>query len=194
MRRLKTNPHALLPTLNPDILRAHLARVARESNRQFNELLRAKHDSAYDDLPAELKHLVDDATARNIDLIRGLREDTRKRVRRALALGDSSQMTSSQLGSLLNKTAGLELDRAIRVARDQVLKLQGVVTRVRSEDLGIETYTWDTSNDSRVRPDHRRLNGKVFAWNDPPVVNLKTGRRAHPGGDFYCRCLALPNV
>ena len=45
---------------------------------------------------------------------------------------------------------------------------------------------------SRTRPDHLRLNGGKFRWEDPPVVNARTGERGHPGMDAHCRCYAEP--
>jgi len=45
---------------------------------------------------------------------------------------------------------------------------------------------------SRTRKDHLRLNGQVFCWDDPPVVNQRTGERGHPGMDGACRCYAEP--
>ena len=55
-------------------------------------------------------------------------------------------------------------------------------------------YIWRVPPDylSRTRPDHRRLDGQTFSWNDPPVVDSKTGQRGHPGMDKYCRCYAEP--
>ena len=37
-----------------------------------------------------------------------------------------------------------------------------------------------------------RLNGKKFRWDDPPVVDIRTGERGHPGMDKHCRCYAEP--
>jgi SPP1 gp7 family putative phage head morphogenesis protein len=81
------------------------------------------------------------------------------------------------------------------------------VSKFREEnykEIGVKEYIWSTSHDSRVRPtaeaqrlghtenDHRSLNGQRFAWDNPPVVNSATGKRAHPGCDFGCRCVAIP--
>lgn len=70
---------------------------------------------------------------------------------------------------------------------------------------GVRRYTWATSHDARVRPalnlspaerlhagNHRVLNGKVFFFSSPPVVDPHTGRRANPGEDYNCRCVAIP--
>lgn len=57
---------------------------------------------------------------------------------------------------------------------------------------GFQYYVWTTKKDDRVRPDHARLEGRIINWNDPPVVDLRSGRRRHPGGDYRCRCTASP--
>lgn len=57
---------------------------------------------------------------------------------------------------------------------------------------GFQYYVWTTKKDSKVRPDHARLEGRICNWNDPPVVDLRSGRRRHPGEDYNCRCVAAP--
>ena len=71
----------------------------------------------------------------------------------------------------------------------------------RAKQLGSTRYKWSTSHDARVRPtrpgetnNHRVLNGRVFFWSDPPVVDSATGRKCHPGQDFGCRCVAMPII
>jgi SPP1 gp7 family putative phage head morphogenesis protein len=84
--------------------------------------------------------------------------------------------------------------RAEVIARDQVGKFYGQLAQLRQEELGIESYTWRTVGDERVRdPWHTSLDGKVFRWDDPPVTNRR-GERNHPGGDIQCRCTAEPII
>jgi len=193
IQRLKTDPLAPLPTLNPDIIRAYLATVAREAERQLMAHFHMRQDSAYDHLSPALRHQVDLALQQNVALIRGLRETTRARVQRVLQQAELQQLTTAGTAELLASATELLPRRAVLIARDQTLKLQGSIVEARSRELGSNSYTWDTSNDSRVRPDHRRLNGTHHTWDDPPVVDRKTGRRANPGGDFNCRCIAVPD-
>lgn len=55
-------------------------------------------------------------------------------------------------------------------------------------------YIWRINPEDvpRTRSGHRRLNGGMFNWDDPPVVDSTTGERGHPGLDKYCRCWAEP--
>lgn len=87
---------------------------------------------------------------------------------------------------------GVVHSRAELIARDQTLKLYGQIQEERQTAAGIEEYVWSTSEDERVRPDHQDLDGTTQRWDSPPVVDKRTGRREHPGGDYQCRCAAIP--
>jgi SPP1 gp7 family putative phage head morphogenesis protein len=82
--------------------------------------------------------------------------------------------------------------RAEFIARDQTLKLYGQIQEARQTEAGITEYTWSTSEDERVRPDHEELDGTTQRWDSPPIVDKRTGRREHPGKDFQCRCAGIP--
>lgn len=84
--------------------------------------------------------------------------------------------------------------RAELIARDQVGKLNGELTQLRHQAVGVTEYEWSTSRDERVRTRHAELEGTSHSWDEPPVVDEKTGRKAHPGQDFQCRCTAIPKV
>ena len=57
---------------------------------------------------------------------------------------------------------------------------------------GSEEFIWYTSNDERVRDDHKELNHKTFRYDDPPIIDKRTGRRGLPGEDYGCRCNFVP--
>lgn len=88
-------------------------------------------------------------------------------------------------------TFDVSRSRARFIARDQISKINGTINRAQQEDAGVTRYMWSTSGDERVRPYHKKLDGKIFSWDDPPVVDAN-GRRAHPSGDYQCRCVAIP--
>jgi len=54
---------------------------------------------------------------------------------------------------------------------------------------GIEFFEWKTWGDGKVRPSHTVLNGDIFKYNDPPIVD---GEARLPGEDYGCRCVDLP--
>lgn len=93
---------------------------------------------------------------------------------------------------LLEKLA-LTKQRAQLIARDQVSKYSGELTRHHQASAGITKYRWETSRDKRVRPEHRALDGRVFSWDAPPI-SAKNGGRYHPRQGFNCRCDAIPVI
>jgi SPP1 gp7 family putative phage head morphogenesis protein len=91
----------------------------------------------------------------------------------------------------LQERFGVSESRADLIARDQTLKLNAEITQTRQTAAGVQKYVWTTSGDERVRDMHSELDGQTFDWNDPPVTN-EAGDRNHPGGDYQCRCTAMP--
>ena len=90
--------------------------------------------------------------------------------------------------------------KALAIARDQIGTLNALITKTQQKDAGCNKYRWSSSGDSRVRDCHRELNKKVFSWDDPPEMwyiskkngKVFTGRKCHPGEDYGCRCVAIP--
>lgn len=75
--------------------------------------------------------------------------------------------------------------RAELIARDQIGKINGQLTKLRQKEVGLERYVWRTSLDEAVRPAHAAREGKIFYWNNPP-------EGGGPGENFQCRCFAEP--
>lgn len=97
---------------------------------------------------------------------------------------------------------GLEVKRAKKraklIARDQVASLQGDITRVRQQNIGVRRYVWRTAEDERVRSSHRRRNGEIFEWGKPIGPQLRAKGLpvdtidGHPGKPVNCRCYPEP--
>lgn len=83
-----------------------------------------------------------------------------------------------------------------RIARTEVAKADTAITRARAEDLHLNWYQWQTSEDARVRPSHRKMDQIVINWNDPPspeaLAREKSVGHYHAGNIYNCRCVALP--
>lgn len=80
------------------------------------------------------------------------------------------------------------------LASQEIKLLTSKYKQAKYQEVGINKYRWSTSKDSRVREDHKDLNGKIFSFDDPPVENKDTGNRANPGEPFGCRCVAIPII
>jgi SPP1 gp7 family putative phage head morphogenesis protein len=83
---------------------------------------------------------------------------------------------------------------ALFIAKQETSLLVSNYRVARYQEAGLKRFVWSTSNDERVRVDHRRLNNHIYSFNEPPVTNRKTGARNLPGCDFGCRCDCWPVV
>lgn len=138
----------------------------------------------------------------NVELIESIPQQLLTEVQEVVQPALESGMRIETLEKRIRERFEVSNSRAKLIARDQVGKLNGELAQARQEAVGVESYTWWTTQDERVRgrpggknPNgmHWQLHGLVFAWNDPPITNAD-GDRNHPGGDYSCRCQARPNV
>lgn len=97
-----------------------------------------------------------------------------------------------QLARSIKSRYSVSQNKAKFLARQQTALYMSKFRQERFKEAGVRTYQWSTSRDERVRSDHKKLNGKVFSYDSPPIVDSLTGRRANPGEDFNCRCLDIP--
>ncbi len=98
---------------------------------------------------------------------------------------------ADELAEIIEKRFALSAAQADVIARDQILTLNAQITQARHQAAGIERFVWSTSGDARVRESHAELDGKEFAYDDPPIVD---GEPTLPGEAILCRCVAIPVV
>ena len=104
----------------------------------------------------------------------------------------------NELEAMIMQEWGVTANKARFLGRQETGLFMSKLRRERHLDAGVRRYRWSTSQDERVRPtergetnNHRRLHGKVFTFGEPPIVDPKNGRRAEPGEDYGCRCVAI---
>ena len=96
------------------------------------------------------------------------------------------------IAELIMKNYNTTEKKAKFLARNETSLVLSEYSKQKYLQNGITKYRWQTSGDERVRDRHRELNGKVFEFSNPPIVDLDTGKRGNPGEDIYCRCVAIP--
>lgn len=121
----------------------------------------------------------------NVRLIVSVPEQTYRQVEGVVRDGFRRGLRQEQIAKLIEERGVVAQSRARLIARDQVGKLNGQLTRARHEALGAKSYKWRTSLDERVRDEHAEREGQTFAWDAPPFDG-------HPGEPINCRCTAEP--
>lgn len=134
-----------------------------------------------------LKAHVESFTEENVSLIKSIPskyfDQVEQEVLRAAQLGTRHE----DLAETIQERFDVAENSAKLVARDQVGKFYGSLNKTRQEKLGIDSYIWRTSEDARVRPEHRDRNNKTYKWSKPPAGG------SHPGIEINCRCYAEPD-
>lgn len=130
------------------------------------------------------------AATRNAALIKGLADETVKRVQQVVTTAVINGQTATILRKTLTEQFQIEDRRAQLIARDQISKLTSDLNKIRHEQAGITTYTWRTSADERVRERHRALEGKVYKYGE--ATGAEGG--LPPGQPIRCRCVAAAIV
>lgn len=98
------------------------------------------------------------------------------------------------LRNAIKKRLNISNSRCKFIARQETALLTTNFKKSQYQQYGIDQYKWKTVGDHKVRESHVELDGEIIDWNQPPVVDPKTGRTAHAGMDFNCRCQAMPIV
>lgn len=101
---------------------------------------------------------------------------------------------AENLIKLIRKNYQVSRNKARFLARQETSLLMSKFRETRYRDIGSTKYRWSGTLDERERPDHKALQGQIFSWDSPPVVDRRTGRRANPGEDYGCRCVAVPLI
>jgi SPP1 gp7 family putative phage head morphogenesis protein len=108
---------------------------------------------------------------------------------------EANALTGYRFDHLVNRVQSrydVSRSKAEFLARQETALYVSRHREVRFAESGITQYVWRTAGGPRVREDHRKLEGRVFSYAHPPVVDEATNRRANPGGDFNCRCVDEP--
>lgn len=132
---------------------------------------------------------VRERTAEAAALITSLPLEAAQRIERYAVEYMTRGIRASELAKRVMATGEVTKSRANTIARTETSRAAGLLQEVRAQSVGSPGYIWRTAQDADVRDRHRRLEGKYFTWDRPPVTG-ENGERSAPGGIYNCRCWA----
>lgn len=152
-----------------------------------------------------LKNQLELFANQNSQLIINMENNEMERVSGVVQRGLQEGSSYESIAQNIEKSFGITRRHAKLIARDQTSKLNGSLTKLRQQELGIRTYRWQTAGDERVRPSHRVLDDKICRWDDPTVyLDEDTGKwekrskiggtNVHTSVDVNCRCVPIPMI
>jgi uncharacterized protein with gpF-like domain len=128
--------------------------------------------------------------ANQVDEIKSIPRDAAARV---YALATEAHITgarSDKIRAEILATEDVSVARAKMLARTAVATASTTLVESRALYVGSPGYHWRTTKGADVRKDHRELEGTFHRWDDPPVVDKRSGYRSHPGCNANCQCWA----
>lgn len=156
------------------------------NRKEFNAVLKSVYRvDVITRSPPALQAALGVFEAQNIALIKSIPVQSLATLQGEIIEAVRTGQTLKDTQALIRNRYGVTDRRAKLIARDQVGKLNGQLTRLRQEEIGVTEYTWRGILDARERPEHVAREGKVFAWDKPPPDGS-------PGQPINCRCSASP--
>jgi SPP1 gp7 family putative phage head morphogenesis protein len=133
--------------------------------------------------------------AENVSLIKSIpaqyMKDVAGSVFRAIQTGDGL----ADIVPKLAEVEGVTMRRARNIALDQTRKTYNAINRERMKAVGVKKFEWIHSGGGQhPRELHMQMDGKVYAFDDLPVIDERTGERGIPGQAVNCRCTMRPIV
>lgn len=147
------------------------------------------------DLTQAEKEIIAKEYKNNLELyIKNFLDEETKKLRDEVEESVNAGYRAEHLKELIKERYRVSESKAEFLAKQETSLLTSKYTQMRYKDAGINKYIWSTSGDNRVRHDHKELDGKIISYDDPPIVDKATGRKAHAGEDFGCRCIQVPVI
>ncbi len=142
-----------------------------------------------------IKNVISASVAENVALIKSIPQQYMLNVQGSVMRSITSGRGLADLIPEIDKYADEAKNRARNIALDQTRKVYNNINRDRMKSLGVKRYEWIHSGGSmHPRPLHQSYNGSIFRFDDPPIIDEKTGERGIPGQAINCRCTMKPVI
>lgn len=112
----------------------------------------------------------------------------RKKVAKAVLEG----YREDKVQKILQQEYKIGADKAKFLAQNETSIMLAQYRKVTYQKMGFNKFKWATIMDGKERELHAKLNGKIFSFDNPPVIDERTGQVGLPGTTYGCRCSLIP--
>jgi len=131
----------------------------------------------------------------NVNLITSISEEYLKDVEGAVNRSITTGQGLKDLIPQIENIGGVTHRRAKNIALDQTRSIYNSINKIRMESNGIKKYEWIHSHSGlHARPLHVSYDGQIFSFDEPPIIDEKTGARGIPGQAINCKCSFRPVI
>lgn len=94
------------------------------------------------------------------------------------------KLTEEEYRKMINKVKFL--------AQNETTIMLSEYKKVTYKEMGFDKFIWRTITDGRERELHKALNGTIWSYDNPPIIDERTGQTGLPGQTYNCRCEQIP--
>ena len=102
--------------------------------------------------------------------------------------------STKTIAEYLHKQLGIDARHAKFLARNESAIATTSYLAAKYQEEGITEFKWHTNIDGRERPLHKELNGQIFRFDNPPIIDERTGEKGLPAQTYNCRCTMSPVI
>ncbi len=144
-------------------------------------------------ITGEMQEVVNASVVEMVSLIKSISIEYLAGVQGAVMRSITTGRGLQDLVPYLEKHKGMTERRARSIALDQTRKAYNNLNRGRMQKVGLKKFEWlHTGGSNHPRKLHQSYNGKIFSFDEPPVIDENTGEHGIPGQAINCRCRMKP--
>lgn len=155
-----------------------------------------------DILTTDLREVLKATVQENVALIKTVPQEYLGRVRgimmRSIIQPNNRGLegVKEDVHKLLKPYAKRIRNKARNITLDQTRKTYNNLNKGRMEAVGLKKFQWvHSGGGEKPRELHLfELNGKIFSFDNLPIIDERTGERGIPGQAINCRCSLLPII
>lgn len=199
IRRLTLKYQNITDLFGKSTAQKMVASVSTKNQKAFNTLVKKSVGVDLTSILADegINDFLEAQVNKNVTLIKSIPDEYFKSIETVVMNGTANglrwEAIAREIGGIkdISSVNGKLQNRIKLIARNETSNINASINKKRQENLGITQFRWETSDDERVRSSHAKLDGKVFDWDDLPVVD---GVKTSPGQPINCRCVAIPII
>lgn len=144
---------------------------------------------------SQISNIAKAVVAENVSLIKSIPQQYLTQVNGAVMRSISTGNGLQDLQPFLAKQKGITERRAKNMALDQTRKAYNGINKARMQNIGVGKYEWlHSGGGQQPRQEHIEMSGNIYSFDDPPVIDSKTGERGIPGQLPNCGCTMRPII
>jgi SPP1 gp7 family putative phage head morphogenesis protein len=142
-----------------------------------------------------LREVMKASIAENVALIKSIPQEYFAKIQGAVMRSITTGRGLADLEPYLNKMEKTTVRRVQLIARDQTKKVYSQINKQKMTALGVKKFQW-VHNAGSVEPRelHQELDGQIFSFDDPPIIDDNTGERGLPAQLINCNCTMIPVI